>query len=177
MGEHFPIDGEDPSEVFDYATVMVIFVGAVFAYVFLITLVGPENKMVSLTHNIEEEEQEAGRESQKAVAKRPAIIYLVMLNCTFAKYMSYLQFDPHAALIGDEVGLQQSVARLRMAQCTDLNVQKVISVGLNPHETVLGQSDLVLWTRAPYSSNANERPICQTEEQPVSPCQNNHNRL
>ncbi|KAG7828265.1 hypothetical protein KL920_003992 [Ogataea angusta] len=70
MGEHFPIDGEDPSEVFDYATVMVIFVGAVFAYVFLITLVGPENKMVSLTHNIEEEEQEAGRESQRGAEKK-----------------------------------------------------------------------------------------------------------
>ncbi|KAG7915282.1 hypothetical protein KL905_004250 [Ogataea polymorpha] len=64
MGEHFPIDGQDPSEVFDYATVMVIFVGAVFAYVFLITLVGPENKMVSLTHNIEEEEQDVAHENQ-----------------------------------------------------------------------------------------------------------------
>lgn len=43
IGERFPIV-VDGSHVFDYAKVMAIFMGCVFAYLILIMLVGPENR-------------------------------------------------------------------------------------------------------------------------------------
>lgn len=44
IGERFPLHVEGKDGVFDYAKVMAIFMGAVFAYVILITLIGPENR-------------------------------------------------------------------------------------------------------------------------------------
>ncbi|KAH3663398.1 hypothetical protein OGAPHI_005388 [Ogataea philodendri] len=65
IGESFPYTNKKGEATKDYARVMAIFVGAVFAYVFLITLVGPENKMASLTHNLEEEEDAHNREERE----------------------------------------------------------------------------------------------------------------
>lgn len=44
IGERFPITLADGTPVYNYAKVMSIFIGAVFAYVILIVLVGPENR-------------------------------------------------------------------------------------------------------------------------------------
>lgn len=44
MGEHFPTTAPDGKVVYDYSKVMSIFIGAVFAYVMFIIIMGPENK-------------------------------------------------------------------------------------------------------------------------------------
>ena len=41
--------------IFDYAKVMAIFVGCVFAYVLLITFIGPERKSVSFEEPVDED--------------------------------------------------------------------------------------------------------------------------
>lgn len=51
IGERFPLynlDGTQREDVYDYAKVMAIFMGCVFGYLLLITLVGPENSGASL---------------------------------------------------------------------------------------------------------------------------------
>ncbi|VEU21975.1 DEKNAAC102969 [Brettanomyces naardenensis] len=47
IGERFPMISPSGEHVYDYAKVMAIFVGCVFAYVLLCTLVGPERKNAS----------------------------------------------------------------------------------------------------------------------------------
>ncbi|ODV84745.1 hypothetical protein CANARDRAFT_200063 [[Candida] arabinofermentans NRRL YB-2248] len=64
IGESFPIEGRDG--IYDYAKVMAIFVGCVFGYVLLITLVGPENRGASFT-SAEAEEEEAQYAEAKAL--------------------------------------------------------------------------------------------------------------
>lgn len=44
IGERFPLNVPGEKDAFDYAKVMAIFMGAVFAYVIVITLIGPENR-------------------------------------------------------------------------------------------------------------------------------------
>ena len=44
IGEQFPILSPDGHQIYDYAKVMAIFIGCVFAYVLLATLFGPEPK-------------------------------------------------------------------------------------------------------------------------------------
>ncbi|PSK38178.1 hypothetical protein C7M61_002733 [Candidozyma pseudohaemuli] len=44
MGENWPVRAPDGKMVYDYSKVMAIFIGAVFAYMFFIILIGPENR-------------------------------------------------------------------------------------------------------------------------------------
>lgn len=60
IGERFPLyteTGERREGVYDYAKVMAIFVGAVFAYVFLISFIGPENRHANINFVLSDEEQ------------------------------------------------------------------------------------------------------------------------
>lgn len=55
IGVHFPMKDKSGNEIFDYAKVMAIFVGCVFAYVIIITLVGPEHRNHTFETNLEED--------------------------------------------------------------------------------------------------------------------------
>lgn len=61
LGERFPITLDNGTEAYDYSKVMAIFIGAVFAYMIFIILVGPENRGADFnmdrdTHLDDEEE-------------------------------------------------------------------------------------------------------------------------
>jgi SHS family lactate transporter-like MFS transporter len=61
IGEQFPLynaDGTKREGLYDYAKVMAIFVGAVFAYVLVVTCIGPENRHANINFVIPEAEQE-----------------------------------------------------------------------------------------------------------------------
>ncbi|OUT23260.1 hypothetical protein CAS74_001578 [Pichia kudriavzevii] len=55
IGVHFPMTSPGGEPIFDYAKVMAIFVGCVFAYVLLITFIGPERKSVSFEEPVDED--------------------------------------------------------------------------------------------------------------------------
>lgn len=58
IGERFPLydeNGNKKEDAYDYAKVMSIFMGCVFGYLLLITLVGPENKDADLNYEMEVE--------------------------------------------------------------------------------------------------------------------------
>lgn len=58
IGERFPLydeNGNKKKDAYDYAKVMSIFMGCVFGYLLLITLVGPENKDADLNYEMEVE--------------------------------------------------------------------------------------------------------------------------
>lgn len=67
LGERFPTTAPDGSTVYDYSRVMSIFIGAVFAYMFCIILIGPENRgadfNVSRDAKIDEDDILAGKDS------------------------------------------------------------------------------------------------------------------
>lgn len=48
IGERFPISRPGEEDIYDYAKVMLIFMGCVFAYVIVITVIGPENRGADL---------------------------------------------------------------------------------------------------------------------------------
>ncbi|KAI9915320.1 hypothetical protein PsorP6_008345 [Peronosclerospora sorghi] len=59
LGEHFPLpDGENGESRYDYGKVICIFLGIIYVYVFILTLVGPEarGKEFDLKHNQDLEE-------------------------------------------------------------------------------------------------------------------------
>lgn len=62
LGEKFPVTLEDGTQVYDYLKVMSIFIGAVFAYMIVIILVGPENRGADFNMDrdvhLDEEEEE-----------------------------------------------------------------------------------------------------------------------
>nr|QFR37151.1 MFS transporter [Cyberlindnera americana] len=73
IGERFPLynsDGEKISGVYDYSKVMAIFVGAVFAYLFIVILFGPENRHANFNYVISEEEQKDLIEQGKIMTHR-----------------------------------------------------------------------------------------------------------
>lgn len=55
IGEQFPITSPDGEKISDYAKVMAIFVGCVFAYVIFITIIGPEHRNHTFETNLEED--------------------------------------------------------------------------------------------------------------------------
>jgi SHS family lactate transporter-like MFS transporter len=55
IGEQFPMTSPNGKPIFDYAKVMAIFVGCVFAYVIIITFIGPEHRNSSFETEEEEE--------------------------------------------------------------------------------------------------------------------------
>lgn len=48
LGEKFPISIEGEDDVYDYAKVMLIFMGCVLVYLIIITVIGPENRGADL---------------------------------------------------------------------------------------------------------------------------------
>lgn len=48
IGERFPIHREGEDDMYDYAKVMLIFMGCVFAYLIIVTVFGPENRGADL---------------------------------------------------------------------------------------------------------------------------------
>ncbi|GMM45578.1 hypothetical protein DAPK24_021530 [Pichia kluyveri] len=54
IGESFPITSPQGKPIYDYAKVMAIFIGCVFAFVLLVTLFGPEPKPKTKIENIEQ---------------------------------------------------------------------------------------------------------------------------
>ncbi|KAK8438606.1 hypothetical protein ACI3LY_001341 [Candidozyma auris] len=76
LGERFPVRAPDGKMVYDYSKVMAIFIGAVFAYMLLIILIGPENRgadfNVSRDAKIEEDDVHSlaeGKDSFDSVHK------------------------------------------------------------------------------------------------------------
>lgn len=65
IGEHFPMTSPTGEAIFDYATVMAIFVGCVFGYVLLIVFVGPEKQDHETQSESEAEEEEFELEKVK----------------------------------------------------------------------------------------------------------------
>lgn len=59
IGERFPIDDPSKEAVYDYAKVMSIFMGCVYAYNILMTIAGPEtrNRGFGFVHNIEDDNE------------------------------------------------------------------------------------------------------------------------
>lgn len=55
LGEQFPMP-ELGKDVYDYSKVMAIFMGCVFGYVFLVTIVGPENRNAEINLQLSEED-------------------------------------------------------------------------------------------------------------------------
>lgn len=55
IGSSFPMVSPSGEQIFDYATVMAIFVGCVFGYVILVTIVGPEHRNHTFETNLEED--------------------------------------------------------------------------------------------------------------------------
>ncbi|QPG73259.1 hypothetical protein FOA43_000567 [Brettanomyces nanus] len=47
IGEHYPMISPSGEHIFDYATVMAIFMGAVFGFVLIVSFIGPENMNAS----------------------------------------------------------------------------------------------------------------------------------
>lgn len=56
IGEQFPMVSPTGKKIFDYATVMAIFVGCVFGYVLIVAFLGPERQL----RNMDGETEEAG---------------------------------------------------------------------------------------------------------------------
>lgn len=70
IGERFPIydeNGVQKKDVYDYGKVMAIFIGCVFAYVLIITVVGPENRNGNIVYQIDEDEKRELIEQGKIV--------------------------------------------------------------------------------------------------------------
>lgn len=60
IGERFPLydeNGVKKKDVYDYSKVMAIFMGAVFAFLLIVMLLGPENRHANINYVISEEEQ------------------------------------------------------------------------------------------------------------------------
>lgn len=55
IGERFPMKSASGTEIYDYAKVMAIFVGCVFAYVIIIAFIGPEHRNQTFETETEEE--------------------------------------------------------------------------------------------------------------------------
>jgi SHS family lactate transporter-like MFS transporter len=66
IGERFPLPPKDGESRYDYAKVMTIFMGAVFAYVILLTFVGPEKLARNLAEVEEDEELRRQRDEEAA---------------------------------------------------------------------------------------------------------------
>ena len=65
IGEDFPMTSPNGQPIYDYAKVMAIFVGCVFAYVLLVTLFGPEPKPKIENNNNENENNEIDEDGHK----------------------------------------------------------------------------------------------------------------
>ncbi|GMM45265.1 Jen1 protein [Pichia kluyveri] len=65
IGEDFPMTSPNGQPIYDYAKVMAIFVGCVFAYVLLVTLFGPEPKPKIENNNNENENNEIDEDGNK----------------------------------------------------------------------------------------------------------------
>ena len=65
IGEDFPMTSPSGKPIYDYAKVMAIFVGCVFAYVLLVTLFGPEPKPKIENNNNESENNEIDEDGNK----------------------------------------------------------------------------------------------------------------
>ena len=78
IGEQFPLEkSEDGKERYDYAKVMAIFMGAVFAYVIVLVLVGPEKLGRDLSLEEDEVAEVKGRDIEmweKAAVERREIV-------------------------------------------------------------------------------------------------------
>ncbi|OBA18059.1 MFS general substrate transporter [Metschnikowia bicuspidata var. bicuspidata NRRL YB-4993] len=77
LGEQFPITTTSGEAAYDYSKVMSIFVGCVFGYVLIVTLVGPEKRGVGFeTEGVLIHAEEAiptGHVSESGLSKREAI--------------------------------------------------------------------------------------------------------
>lgn len=62
IGEQFPITLKDGKKTFDYAKVMAIFVGCVFAYIIIITFLGPERRNYSFDGDDESNDEYKDKE-------------------------------------------------------------------------------------------------------------------
>ena len=89
IGERFPIHREGEEDIYDYAKVMLIFMGCVFAYLIIVTVFGPENRGADLGIERDEilDEDDVHDVTQKSIdsieqykpennEKKPAIIHV-----------------------------------------------------------------------------------------------------
>lgn len=57
IGEQFPMTSPSGEPIYDYAKVMAIFVGCVFAFVLIVTLFGPERRNASFENAVTTNEE------------------------------------------------------------------------------------------------------------------------
>jgi len=70
IGERFPLydsNGQPREGVYDYAKVMAIFMGCVFAFLMIVMLLGPENRNGNINYVMDEDEQNELAEQGKIV--------------------------------------------------------------------------------------------------------------
>lgn len=82
IGERFPVKAPDGKTVYDYRKVMSIFIGAVFAYMLVVILVGPENRGADfdVVRDAKIDEIEEAASEQASEKDRPDCSYVEQMD-------------------------------------------------------------------------------------------------